>query len=68
MKRLFTIVGLASLALCACASRPQAPQSAPVATAIQQPFRDLSLIRDEVPEALVRAAESPYSLPEPLDC
>jgi len=40
------------------------PQSAsdPVGDAISQPFEDLSLIRDKVPEPLIRATAAPYAL------
>ena len=43
------------------ADRPSPASPAnPVSTAVTQPFRDLSLIRDKLPPAIVEAAVSPY--------
>jgi len=39
-----------------------------VKRAVQQPFRDLSLLRSDPPRALRQAAADPYALPRPVDC
>jgi len=36
--------------------------------AVQQPFRDLRLLRSDPPPTLRRAAADPYALPQPTDC
>jgi hypothetical protein len=60
---------LLAAGLCGCAT-PAATggeaASDPVGEAISQPLRDLSLIRDRLPEAVIRAAAEPYLMP--TDC
>jgi hypothetical protein len=48
-------------ALAGCASRPMPPPGeSGMANPIEQPFKDLSLIREVAPEVLVQAAAAPY--------
>ena len=59
------------LALCTgllAAPVAQAAQPGSVARAVGQPFRDLSLIQDKLPDALKRAAESPYEISRAANC
>lgn len=60
--------GAALIGLGACAATVRGPSPEPVGSAFQQPFRDLSLIRDLIPESLQRAAEAPYALQEKETC
>jgi hypothetical protein len=59
----------AALALCGCATsgsptdRPNA-----VAGAVEQPFKDLNLVREQTPPVLEQAAKAPYVEIQPLDC
>ena len=50
------------LALCACASQPMPKpgEDGGVGRAVQQPMRDLSLVRDQAPAVLTRAWTAPY--------
>jgi hypothetical protein len=50
------------LALCACVTQPMPKpgDGADVGRAVQQPMRDLSLVRDEAPAVLTRAWDGPY--------
>lgn len=61
---------LAGLALVACATEPmpQRGQEGGLDRAIQQPMRDLSLIRDQPPPSLVRAAADPYDVSDAETC
>jgi len=54
--------GLALLSGCATRPMPSPGQDTGFDHAISQPFRDLSLIRDVAPEALLRAAADPYDM------
>lgn len=58
----FVVVSLCA-ALAACASQPMPPpnRGADMGRAIQQPIRDLSLIRDRAPDVLLRALADPYA-------
>ncbi len=59
------------LILCAvlqAASPAHAAEPGDVGRAVGQPFRDLSLIQDKLPEALKRAAEGPYDFSSAVDC
>ena len=59
----------ALMGLAACATTAETGAAAdPVGTAFQQPMRDLSLIRDQAPAALLAAAAAPYSLDDAPDC
>jgi len=40
----------------------------PITGAVKQPFRDLNLIREQSPEALVKAADEPYARPSDVSC
>lgn len=61
---------LAALSLAACATRTYAVKQgdARVGAAMEQPFRDISVIREVAPETLVRAAEAPYRLRPGMSC
>lgn len=60
------------MTLAACASRPMPPpQPQPgldVSRSLDQPFRDLSLIREVAPDVLVQAAAQPYDLTGLTNC
>lgn len=65
--RLPTRIALAGLAVCGLAAiaapasaQPQRDENI-VAGAVQQPFRDLNLIRETAPPQLVAAAQAPYA-------
>lgn len=67
MSRLALIALLPTLILGACATRPMPPprQSDGLERAVEQPIRDLSLLRDEAPLSLRQAWADPYrSAPE----
>ena len=49
-------------------SPAQAAETDAVTKAMGQPFRDLSLIQDKLPEVLKHAAESPYDVTNSVDC
>lgn len=40
----------------------------PITGAVKQPFRDLNLIREQSPEALMKAADEPYAKPQGGTC
>ncbi|MFI4950598.1 MAG: hypothetical protein ACHP7A_06130 [Caulobacterales bacterium] len=58
---------LLGLAACATTAKPGAAPD-PMGTALQQPMRDLSLIRDQVPPTLLAAAAAPYNFDPAVDC
>lgn len=62
--------GLSLLVCCAIfvGNPAQAAAQDAVSKAVGQPFRDLSLIQDKLPEVLKHAAESPYDLTTSVDC
>lgn len=62
--RLPLCLALASV-LGACAT---APAGDVVSSSVQQPFRDLNLVRDPVSEALQRALAAPYAPPAEPTC
>jgi len=62
MRSALTIIIITAFLAFAPQALAQQTESNPVGDAIKQPFADLNLIRDEISEALVRAAEAPYSL------
>lgn len=52
---------IGAMALAGCATRiVETPQPDSIGRAFEQPFRDLSLIREVAPEVLVQAAAAPY--------
>lgn len=52
-----------------CASMPATEaEPNPVTTAVEQPFRDLNVIRRDSPPAVAKAAMAPYALPVGEDC
>lgn len=61
---------LTVLALGACASQPMPKpgQEDGMSRAVQQPMRDLSIIRDRAPPALLRAVAQPYDKDEIRTC
>lgn len=61
---------LALLALGACATQPMARpgEDKGVGRAVQQPIRDLSLIREQAPPALQKAVGAPYDRAAPASC
>lgn len=56
-----------SLAACATSTRTR-PSDDPIGGAFTQPLKDLSMIREAIPETLARAASSPYETESPSDC
>lgn len=66
---------IAGLVLCAfaagCATRtydPRAREDEALRGAVEEPFRDLSLLRDAPPALLTQAVEDPFRLPADGDC
>ena len=59
---------LAAAALSACASSRAQKSETAVTSAVEQPMRDLSMIRDDVPPAIARAAAAPYGELGGADC
>lgn len=61
---------MAVLALGACASQPMAKPGSEdgMSRAVQQPMRDLSIVRDQAPPALLRAVAQPYDRDEVKTC
>jgi hypothetical protein len=58
-----------ALALCACTTtRSPADKPDALTGAVQQPFKDLNIVRDQTPKVLVDAAKAPYVETQPLDC
>jgi hypothetical protein len=67
--RLWLLFGLGLYALAASScTTTHTNRDSQIGSAVQQPFRDVSLVRDEPPEILKRAAAAPYDLQLPLDC
>jgi len=62
------LVLLPAAAASGCASGPKGPVSDPISGAIQQPFRDLNLVRDDIPPVLIRAAAAPYGPDAVVEC
>lgn len=63
------LIGAGALAASAAAqttAKPDKPD--PVTGAVQQPFKDLNLMKDPIPPVLIRAAEAPYVETQPRDC
>jgi hypothetical protein len=64
--------------LTACASagagakKPEAAASpskpSPISTAVEQPFKDLNVVRDEGPNVVRQAALDPYAAPKSSEC
>lgn len=57
-----------ALALAACATTDRQRGASEGQGAIEQPFRDLSIIRDQTPEALTASAEAPYTVEDARNC
>ena len=55
------------LAACATSGSPADRPNA-VTGAVQQPFKDLNLVREQTPSVLEAAAKAPYVEIQPLDC
>jgi hypothetical protein len=62
------VASFSLLAACATQPMPQPGQDAGIDRAVGQPFRDLSLIREVAPPALLRAAAGPYDMTQVRDC
>lgn len=62
------LLGMAALSACATRPMPKPGEDTGMSRAMGQPFRDLSLIREVAPPALLRAAEGPYDLSKVADC
>lgn len=63
-----SLTALLALALTACATTDRQRGASEGQGAIEQPFRDLSIIRDKTPEALAASAEAPYAAGDARDC
>jgi hypothetical protein len=65
-----TAAGALAFAGLAGCSTTRAPSDKPNALtgAVEQPLKDLSIVREEVPPALAKAAKAPYVEIQPLDC
>jgi putative hemolysin len=61
------LVLLAAAALAGCATQARQGER-DVGDAVQQPMRDLSLIRDMAPPSLTQAAVAPYAAPAAVNC
>jgi hypothetical protein len=65
------LLGLSRLAItasgCTTTHAPDKSENS-IGGAVQQPLRDVSLLREEPPEILKRAAAAPYSLKNKPDC
>jgi hypothetical protein len=59
--------GLCALAASSCTTT-HTNRDNQIGSAVRQPFRDVSLVREEPPEILKRAAAAPYDLQMPPDC
>jgi hypothetical protein len=55
------------LSACATSGSPTDKPDA-VTGAVQQPFKDLNLVREQTPQVLEAAAKAPYVEIQPLDC
>ena len=58
----------AALSACATGEPARLEKTNGVGQAVQQPFRDLNLVRDDVPEVLRLAVQAPYALADPVRC
>lgn len=68
---LLPLLALAILPLAACATNTSSipnKTANPIEGAVAQPFKDLSFVRDEMPEALSSAAATPYAADNLPDC
>jgi len=65
--RLWLLFGLCTMAASSCTTT-HANKDNQIGSAVQQPFRDVSLVREEPPEILKRAAAAPYDLQILPDC
>lgn len=64
-----SLVAILALTLSGCAtSGAPAPGSDAVGGAMSQPFKDLGVIRQSVPEVLTKASAAPYAVDDPVDC
>jgi len=75
MTRMFSPSAIAAIALvCGLGAAPAAQALEaktvvdPITGAVKQPFRDLNLIREQSPDALVKAADEPYAKPSSGSC
>lgn len=63
------IVAVTAASLCACTTTSTPANKPDVVTgAVQQPFKDLNIVREAVPDTLTKAATAPYLETQPLDC
>jgi hypothetical protein len=78
MKRYLALLLVPAVLLSACASVP-APgsndlkdgtevTSEDLGNALATPFRDINLVREEIPSVLMAAATAPYARPDPMTC
>lgn len=56
------LVGVTMFGLGACATSTAGRSTTAITSAIQQPFRDLSLVQDSIPDALNQALLAPYAV------
>jgi hypothetical protein len=70
--RYSALLGVFSLTLssipAAAQNRPITADPHPVKGAVQQPFKDLGIVKDKVPEPLKQADKTPYDLTAQNDC
>jgi len=59
-----------AMAVAGCATQPMPPpgSQADLSHTVEQPLRDLSLVREQAPEVLQRAAVDPYDMTGVEDC
>lgn len=63
------LILLSAVVVGGCATQSgQTGEKDMVTRAVEQPFRDLSLMRDKPVDALTSAAAAPYGPPDPLPC
>ena len=72
MRKLLLLLSAAAAAmtLTGCAGQRVAGQAAPetVTNAVISPLYDVNILRTKIPEVLLDAVDSPYSLPNPMTC
>lgn len=64
-----SLVAMLALTISGCAtSGAPASGSGAVGGAMSQPFKDIGVLRQSVPEVLTKASTTPYAMDEPVDC